>query len=453
MIIKREIMSSRKKARLETAMMLLVFGLHAGAVRADDAGQAQPADESWGLHVQATNVSQWHPAFNASYSGQNSLNPASSSAETSDVTLFAGTRFWGGELWINPEIDQGFGLSNTLGMAGYPSGDAYKVGANAPYQRLPRLFYRKTINLGGEVKQVESGLNQLAGTQSADNVILTMGKFSVVDVFDTNAYAHDPRADFMNWSVVESGAFDYAADAWGYTYGASAEWTQSRWTFRGGVFALSKTPNSTKIDPTFNQHEYVGEVEERHRLFGHDGKLKLLAFVNDGLMGSYADALRLASQTNSTPDTALVRRGNTNSGLALNLEQELTSDLGAFARASYNDGAEQAFDFTEINRSVAAGFSLKGGRWNRPGDTFGFAAVANGLSGAARDYFAAGGMGILIGDGALNYGLEKIVETYYSLQATRNFFVTFDYQYVTNPAYNQDRGPVNIYGMRLHFEF
>jgi high affinity Mn2+ porin len=442
---------------LNAAALLVMFGLNTGEVLADESGStppSNPSDESWGLHVQATNVSQWHPSFTAPYSGQNSLNPAANSNETSDITLFVGMRLPDdGEIWINPEIDQGFGLSNTLGVAGFPSGEAYKVGANAPYQRLPRFFYRKTINLGGEIQQVESGLNQLAGNHSANNIILTLGKFSVVDVFDTNTYAHDPRADFMNWSIVESGAFDYAADAWGYTYGASVEWTQSWWTLRGGLFDMSKTPNSTKLDPTFSQHEFVGEMEERHQLFGHPGKLKLLGFVNYANMGSYGDALQLASLSNSIPDTALVRRGASRPGIALNLEQELATDLGTFVRASYNDGAMEAFDFTEINRSLSAGISLKGDRWGRHQDTFGLAAVANGLSGAARAYFAAGGMGILIGDGRLNYAPEEILESYYSLQASDHVFITIDYQYVTNPAYNHDRGPINIYGSRIHFEF
>ncbi len=456
--------AQRNSGYRRVAFLLLVLGLQTSFAQADGFGpqnvqtgqnsDVQPTGETWGLHVQFTNVSQMHPAFSAPYSGQNSMNPAASNNETSDITLFAGLRLSDdSEVWINPEIDQGFGLSNTLGMAGFPSGEAYKVGANAPYQRLPRFFYRKTISLGGETQQVESSANQLAGTFSANNIILTLGKYSVVDVFDTNTYAHDPRADFMNWAVVESGAFDYAADAWGYTYGTSVEWTQSWWTLRGGLFDLSKTPNSTKLDPTFSQYEVVGELEERHQLFGHAGKLKLLGFVNRGNMGSYGDALQLARQTNSVPDTALVRRGSYRPGIALNLEQELASDLGAFVRASYNDGAMEAFDFTEINRSLSGGISLKGNRWGRPGDTFGLAAVANGLSGAARDYFAAGGMGILIGDGRLSYGLEKIMETYYSLRASDHVFVTLDYQYVVNPAYNRDRGPVDIYGMRLHLEY
>lgn len=411
-------------------------------------------DQAWGLHSQFTLVDQLHPSFSAPYSGRNSLNPAYSDNETTDITLFAGMRVSGsGEIWINPEIDQGFGLSDTLGMAGFPSGEAYKVGANAHYLRLPRFFYRKTISLGGNEERLESDANQLSGTVTSDNLVLTLGKFSVVDVFDANAYAHDPRMDFMNWSILESGAFDYAADAWGYTYGASLEWTRSWWTMRGGLFDMSKTPNSTKLDPTFAQHEWVAEFEERHSFLGHPGKLKLLGFVNFAKMGSYGEALQLAKLSGSAPDTSLVSRGTSRPGMALNIEQELSPEIGAFLRASYNDGAEQSYDFTEINRSVSAGLSMKGSRWGRGGDTFGLATAINGLSGAARDYFAAGGMGILIGDGRLDYGPERILESYYLLRTGDHVFVTFDYQHVANPAYNRDRGPVNIYGMRLHLEY
>ncbi|HQT25388.1 MAG TPA: carbohydrate porin, partial [Burkholderiales bacterium] len=356
--------------------LLLLAGI--SQTWADDA-------EDWSAHVQFTNVSQWHPSFSAPYSGQNSMNPNANSNETSDITLYAGLRLAGNsEIWINPEIDQGFGLSNTVGMAGYPSGEAYKVGANPPYQRLPRFFYRKTIDLGGATQEVASGENQFAGSRTADNIVLTLGKFSVVDIFDTNSYAHDPRVDFMNWSVIESGAYDYAADAWGYTYGASIEWTRSWWTLRGGFFDTSKTPNSTKLDPTFSQHEFVGELEERHQIMGHPGKLKLLGFVNHAVMGSYEDAILAAR--GGVPDMALVRRGSSRPGIALNLEQQISQDLGSFLRACYNDGSKEALDFTEINRSLAGGISLKGTRWGRSGDTFGLAAAINGLSDAARAY-------------------------------------------------------------------
>jgi len=307
------------------------------------------------------------------------------------------------------------------------------------------------IGLGGQQDPIPPGANQFAGREDSDNVTLTVGKFSAVDIFDTNRYAHDPRADFMNWAVIESAAYDYAADAWGYSYGAAAEWTRSWWTLRGGAFALSRVPNQRELDRTFQQFELVAEAEERHTWFEHPGKLKLLAFNNRGRMGPYQDALSLALQTGAIPDTSLVRRMASRPGVALNFEQEFASDFGVFARASWNDGSKEAFDFTEVNRSLSAGVSLAGNRWRRSEDTVGIAAAVNGLSSAARGYFAAGGLGILIGDGRLpDYGLEKIVETYYAANLTRTMTVSFDYQYVVNPAYNADRGPVSIFGLRIH---
>ncbi len=151
----------------------------------------------------------------------------------------------GAEAWINPEIDQGFGLSGSVGVAGFPSGEAYKVGADYPYTRLHRAFLRQTIDLGGEVQKVDAGLNQFSGSQTSDRLVFTVGKFGVVDIFDTNKYAHDPRGDFLNWTILDTGTFDYAADAWAYTVGAAVEWYQGPWTLRGGVFDLSIAPNAT----------------------------------------------------------------------------------------------------------------------------------------------------------------------------------------------------------------
>ena len=150
------------------------------------------------------------------------------------------------------------GLSNTLGIAGFPSGEAYKIGMADPYLRLPRAFFRYTLGLGGAAQTIEPGLNQLAGTRQADNVIVTVGRFSVVEIFDTNIYAHDPRSDFLNWSIIDAGAFDYAADSWGYTYGVTVEWTQSWWTLRQGLFNLSRVPNSKYLDAA-----RAGSFEER----------------------------------------------------------------------------------------------------------------------------------------------------------------------------------------------
>lgn len=413
------------------------------------------ASERWNAYGQFTLVAQSHTRFKSPYSGENSLYSGSSTKETADLTVFLGVRLWpGGEFYLNPEIDQGFGLSNTVGVAGFPSGEAYKVGRSQPYFRLNRAFFRQVVDLGGAQERVNSGANALSGIRTADKIIVTVGKFSAVDVFDNNAYAHDARADFLNWSVIDAGAFDYAADAWGYTYGAALEWTRSWWTFRTGAFALSKVPNSEVLDQSFRQYSLVGELEERHELFGHAGKVKLLAFVNRGRMARYDDAIRLGQSTGAPPDVAAVRRFASRPGVALNVEQEVSPSVGLFARASVNNGTKEAFEFTEINRSLSAGASMKSNLWYRPDDTAGIAVAVNALSDAARRYFAAGGIGILIGDGKLpSYGPEQIFETYYSAKLTGAVDLAVNFQRIIHPAYNRDRGPVSIFGLRLHIEF
>jgi len=412
--------------------------------------------EDWGLHAQSTFVTQYHPGFRSPFQGPNSLDPHEQARETFDLTLYGGIRTWSGaELWVNPEADQGFGLSNTLGVAGFPSGEAYKVGAANPYPRLPRAFLRQTINLGGEPSNIEADLNQLAGTQAADRVVLTLGKFGVVDVFDTNRYAHDPRSDFLNWSIIDAGSFDYAADAWGYTIGATVEWYEKWWTIRSGLFDLSKTPNSKALDPqVFNQYQFDEELEERHSLFGQPGKLKLLGFLSHGRMGSYNEATAIALQTGLPADIAAVRKSHNKSGFSLNLEQQLADDIGMFARAGWSHGQFEAFEFTDINKTISLGLSLTGQRWGRSDDTFGVAVAVNNASSAAKRFFAAGGLGILVGDGQLVHsGPESILETYYSLAVVSSAKLTLDYQFIKNPAYNRDRGPVSVFGVRAHIEF
>jgi high affinity Mn2+ porin len=338
-----------------------------------------------------------------------------------------------------------------LGVAAFPSGEAYKVGAAVPYFRLQRLFIRQAVDLGGDARSIAPNANQLGGVRTVDNLVVTLGKLSVGDIFDTNAYAHDPRADFLNWGAIDSAAFDYAADSWGYTYGIAAEWTQSWWTMRTGLFDLSKVPNGKHLETGFGQFEIVAEAEERQTWWGRDGKLKFLSYVNRGRMGSYDDALRLAEQTNYTPDTALVRNYKSRLGAAINLEQDLTGQLGFFVRISMNDGSQEACEFTESNRAFSAGLSLKGEGWQRLDDTAGLAIIADDISQAARAYFAAGGLGILIGDGRLpHYGVESIVEANYVAQLTSWFTVSADYQFIVNPAYNRDRGPVSVLGARFH---
>ncbi len=414
-----------------------------------------PEIELWNAHGQFSLVTQKHASFISPYVGPNSLHSEEGAKETVDATLFLGLRLWrSGELYLNPEIDQGYGLSETTGVAGFPSGAAYKVGRDSPYGRLQRAFLRQTLALNDDMTQVESGPNTLAGPKPNNNLTLTLGKFSVVDIFDNNSYAHDPRADFLNWSVIDSAAFDYAADAWGYTYGMAAEWTQRDWTLRGGFFAMSTEPNGESIDQSFAQREWVFELEHRHQWLAHRGAIRLLAFVNQARMAYYGDAVALARASGQSPDVSSVRRSASKSGFAINMEQELAKDLGAFARFSRNSGNTEAYDFTDVNQSLSVGFSVKGSYWNQPTHTFGTALAVNGLSPDAKAYFSAGGIGILIGDGQLpHYAREQIFETYYAVNLNKALSLAGDFQYVRNPAYNADRGPVSIWGVRLHAEF
>ena len=406
------------------------------------------------FHGQTTFTWQGYPAFRSPYQGLNSLPGGGEGRETWDATLYAGVRLWqGAELWLNPEIDQGFGLGNTLGVAGFTSGEAYKIGFADPYTRLQRAFIRQTIDLGGETQKVDAGINQFAGDQTANRLVMTVGKFSVADIFDNNKYAHDPRNDFLNWAVIDTATFDYAAEPWGYTLGAAAEWYQGDWTLRGGLFDLSILPNNLELDPTFDQFQWVGEIERRYELWGHPGKVAVTGFLSRGRMGTYADAIALAQITGSPADISAVRQYRSRGGLSLNIEQEITSDLGAFVRAGMTNGDIEPYEFTDVDRTVAAGLALKGTQWGRPDDTFGLAGVINGISAEHEAFFNAGGLGILIGDGQLpNPGLEQIIETYYQFPVSF-WHVTLDYQFIANPAYNRDRGPVSVFGARLHAQF
>jgi high affinity Mn2+ porin len=422
-------------------------------VTPEQAEQVQP--ETWAVHGQATNVWLLQPAFRSAYQGPHSLSPAANGRETIDATLYAGIRPWpGAEIWINPEIDQGFGLSNTFGVAGYPSGEAFKVGKADPYFVVQRGFLRQTVNLGGETEKLEPDLNQLGGTQTANRLVFTIGKYSIVDMFDTNTYAHDPRNDFFNWSIIDQGAFDYAANAWGFTYGAAGEWYQDWWAVRAGVFDLSQAPNTVALSNGFGQGQFVAELEERHKVWDQPGKLRFLYWLTRGNLGTYLDAIALGSATGQTPSTGAVRRFRTKDGFGLNLEQQLAPDFGIFARASMSQGTVEEVDFTDINQSISAGLSLTGARWGRPDDTVGLAGAVNRISHQGKLYLAAGGLGGIIGDGQLpNAGPEQILEVYYRVPVFSFAHLTLDYQFINHPAYNRDRGPVSIFGLRTRVQF
>ena len=413
------------------------------------------------FHGQATFVDQGYPSFRSPYEGPNSLSGGGQNRETFDATLFAGMKLWqGAEFWANPEIDQGFGFNDTHGVAGFLSAEAYKLGQADPYARIQRAFLRQTINLGGDTEKVDADINQFAGSRSTDRLVLTVGRFGVNDIFDTNKYANNPKSDFLNWSLVNAGTFDYAGDGWGYTYGAAAEWYQGRWTLRAGVFDLSATPaggvspTAYGLDSTFQQFQMVAEIEERHELWGQPGKIKITGFLSRGNAGQFSDAIALAQATGLPADINAVRSYTSRPGVSINLEQQVTDTLGVFARAGWADGNIEPWDFTDIDRTISGGISLSGKSWGRPDDTIGVAGVINGISSVHVAFLNAGGLGILIGDGQLtNYGLEKIFEAYYSYAVTASTRLSLDYQFVSNPGYNADRGPVNAFAARYHWQF
>ena len=440
------------------ASVLQIVGLLSwratSAVAADESqtSTVQPlTQERFAIHGQFTYVEQDTNSFNAAYAGPNSLSPRQG-RETTDLTLYAGARLWSGaEIWINPEIDQGFGLDNTLGVAGFPSGEAYKVGKNQPYFRLPRIFARETLDLDGDREAIEAGANQLAGFHSTNRWVFTVGKFSVADMFDTNQYAHDPRNDFLNWAAVDAGSFDYAADAWGYTVGVAAERYQGPWSVRAGVFDGSNVPNSVHLEPGVHEIQLNLELEKRHEILGHPGKVTLTAFETRARLGLLDEAVQIAQATGNPADIAATRQLRDRVGADLNLEQELGQDLGMFARAGKASGNVEVYEFTDIDRTLAAGLALKGSRWGRADDTVGLAGIVNHISAAREEFLNAGGLGIVIGDGRLPHaGPEQILETFYNLGLVPQARLSLDYQFVKNPGYNRERGPVSIFAVRFH---
>jgi high affinity Mn2+ porin len=416
---------------------------------------ALPESTDWNVHAQTTFIASAYPAFRSPYAGTNSLPGSGQARETWTTTAFLGVRLWqGGEFYFNPELAQGFGLNGTLGLAGFPNGEAQKAGSAYPKIRPQRYYLKQTFGLGGEQEDVADAANQLPGKRDIDRVTVIVGRFAIGDFFDGNSYAKDPRADFMNWAMWSSAAYDFPADLPGYTRGGVVELNRKDWALRAGLFEVPTAPNSDVL--TYKGGGAVVELEERYAISDQPGKLRLGAFGNQGHTASYREALAMVAADPSldiNATTASIRHTLPKYGFYANMEQQIAKDVGVFARASWNDGQNEILSFTDIDRSISGGLSVKGSYWGRPSDTIGVGGAINGLSAAHRDFLAAGGIGLLIGDGRLNYSTERILETYYAYAIDKNFTFTADYQLITNPAYNADRGPVSIFSGRLHGEF
>lgn len=427
---------------------------------------ASPDQQNWNWHVQNTDIVQGYPGFSAQYSGRNSLPSGGEMRESISLDLMAGIRLWpGAEAHVDGMMWQGFGINNTLGVDGFPNGEAFRLGTEVPNGTITRLFIRQTFGLGGEQEAVADDQLTLAGKQDISRLTFTLGRFSAKDIFDNNAYANDPRTQFMNWALMANEAWDYPADAIGYDTGLAVELNQPKWTLRYGFFQMPRVANSLTADDRFLKWPFedaaqdgpvldawgmVAEFERRYSLHDHPGAIRFLAYLNRANMGNYQDAVNSPVRPANILPSEQFRYKY---GFGLNVEQELFKDVGFFSRLGWSDGHTEGWVFSDVDYSASAGLSIKGGAWKRPDDTVGLAGVLNGLSKSHQAYFEAGGIGILAGDGNLDYGWEKIIETYYDFKVWKTVHAALDYQFITDPAFNQDRGPVSVFGARLHWEF
>ena len=406
------------------------------------------------FHFQQTIITQNKPGFHADYSGKNSLSPLTETQSSLTTTFFMGARLWkGAEAYFDPELSGGAGLSQTLGIAGFPNGETFRVGGVQNKIYIGRLYFKQNFEWGKDKDTLESDPLQLAGLKSKRYFSFAAGKFNMGDFFDQNNFSHDPRSQFMNWALMDNAAWDYPANTKGYVLGAYTELGQPTWTLRFALTMVVTQANSSTWDAKIlKANTQTVEYEKRYSIGGQKGTLRLLGFLNNGKFGVYNQAIAQNPKAPNVDSTQAY--GRHKYGFGINTDQFLTKDFGLFARASYNDGHTQTWFFTEIDRSITFGGVLKGTKWKRGDDEVGLAFIGNGLSAPHRNYLANGGYGFLIGDGKLNYAPELIAEIYYKVNAyQKKFFLTPDYQFIVNPAYNKDRGPVNVFSLRAHVEF
>ena len=435
------------------AFALLLPAAARGAEEAASASSSTALGLASSLHFQTTVITQSHGKFSAAYTGPHSLptNPENDTSITS--TLFLGLRLRPGtEVYLDPEVSGGKGIGNALGIAGFANGEIFRVGDPSPTLTVARLYLQQVVGLGERTEEAGDGPNQVGGPLPEERLVLRAGRFSLADYFDDNAYSHDPRTQFMNWALMSSGAWDYPADTRGYTWGLTAELRSPEGALRAAAVQEPLSANELQLDPhVFRAHGLTVEGERALRIGGRRGTTRLLLFLNEARMGSYQETL-------DTPGFGLDvtrSRGYTRTkyGFASSSDLELSDALGVLLRLSWNDGRNESWAFTEIDRSGALGLEWKPAGLGRPRDRWGLAQVVNGLSGDHRRYLEAGGEGFILGDGALNYGPELVTETYYKLQCGGSFALSPDVQFIVNPGFNRDRGPVLVWGLRLHEEF
>lgn len=406
------------------------------------------------IHAQATVINQFKPSFTAPYLGGNSLGTQKENKTSITATAYFGLRLWkGASVYFNPEIAGGSGLSGALGIGDATNGETFRVGNPAPQIYLARLFFKQIFSLNGEKSYQESDQNQLGMFVPTKYLSLTVGKVGIADFFDDNTYSHDPRTQFMAWSLMDNGAWDYPANTRGYTPSAILEYISPKHEIRYAFSLLPTEANGNTMDWNIQRSgSHNLEYVHKHEIKKLKGAVRVLAFFNTTHMGNYRQSLN-GLLLDSIPDITSNRMyGRSKFGFGINAEQAISQDLGVFFRASWNDGNNETWAFTEIDRSISAGVVWEGRKWKRPDDQVGLAYVTSGLSKPHRDYLKAGGQGFILGDGNLDYAWEHLAECYYSAALVKdNLFLSGAYQFLLNPGYNKDRkGPVHIFSLRLH---
>ena len=406
-----------------------------------------------GLHFQTTYVYQYKPAFAAAYSGPNSMSATEEKQNSLTATLYLGIKLWhGAELYINPELAGGSGLSGAFGMAGSTNGESFRVGDPSPSVYLARGYVRQTFPLSKAYSWNEDGQNQLITRQPTRFFRISAGKFSLGDFFDNNRFANGPRTQFLNWALMNNSAWDYSANLRGYTAGAVLSLRWDKMSYSVAMAAEPKVANGADLNYDYGKtHGIVGEVARAITINKQEGNVRVLIYQNTANMGIYKDAI---AATTGTPDVISAEHsGRTKTGFSINADQHLTNNIGVFARVGWNDGKTETWAFTEADRTLSAGVNIDGHLWHRNNDNIGVAGLLNGLSADHKNYLAAGGLGFQLGDGALQYAPEMITEVYYSCKPLGSgFWFSGDYQFAAHPGYNKSRGPLNVLSFRMHVE-
>ena len=415
----------------------------------------------WSFHYQATVIDQYHGKFSAPYSGKNSLQDTTEQDMSVTSTVFLGYRLWRyGAIYCNPEISGGRGFSGTTGIAGFPNGEIYRVGDPVTQAYIARGYFQQSFGLkGSHDTLMTDDQNQVTQYLPNKRITFTAGKFSLADFFDNNPYTHDARSQFMNWVLMDNGAWDYPANTRGYTYGAVIQLLEPTWYIELSDALEPLAANGPVLNPNFTKaFGLTLETGFTFKAAGKTGGLSLLLFMNQNRAPYYSNAVASYEATGNPDalniDNDSAYNGDKKYGVGISFNYPLSRYIGFFMRAGWNNGVTGDWAFTEVDKTLTPGLSFDGAMWKRKGDNFGVAYIVNGLSKEHIAFENAGGYQFIIGDGILsNYRPEQIIESYYQFKFFEHLFLAPDFQYVINPAYNADRGPVSIYSLRVHLEF